>query len=61
MLAASEHHEMNRQVEMTCRTLRTVAHSVMIHARVPEVYVHFLLMYTTDNIFPVIIIKYLIN
>ena len=33
----------------------------MVHARVPGVYVHFALMYTTDHIFPVIPIKYLIN
>ena len=56
---------------MTWRTLRTVAHSLMVHARVPEVYVHFTLMYTanhifpvipiTDHIFPVLKIKDLIN
>ena len=33
----------------------------MVHARVPEVYVHFTLMYTTYHIFPVLPIKYLIN
>ena len=33
----------------------------MVHARVPEVYVHFALMYTIDHIFPVIPIKDLIN
>ena len=46
---------------MTWRTLRTVAHSLMVHARVPEVYVHFKLMYTTDHIFLVLPIKDLIN
>ena len=46
---------------MTRRTLRTVAHSPMVHDRVTEVYVHFALMYTTDHIFPVLLIKYLIN
>ena len=61
MLAAPEHQETNRQVEVTWRTLCTVSHSLMIHARVPEIYVHFTLMYTTDHIFPVIPIKYLIN
>ena len=60
-LAAPEHQEMNGQVEVTSRTLRTVAHALMIHARVPEVYVHFALMYTTDHIFPVLPIKDLIN
>ena len=61
MLAVPEHQEMNRQVEVTWRTLRTVAHALMVHARVPEVYVHFTLMYTTDHIFPVLPIKDLIN
>ena len=60
-LAAPEHKEMNGQVEVTWRTLRTVAHSLMIHARVLVVYVHFALMYTTDHIFPVLPIKDLIN
>ena len=52
---------MNGQVEVTWRTLRTVAHALMVHARVPEVYVHFALMYTTDHIFPVLPIKDIIN
>ena len=52
---------MNGQVEVTWRTLRTVAHALMVHARVPEVYVHFSLIYTTDHIFPVLSIKDLIN
>ena len=46
---------------MTWRTLRTVAHALMVHARVPEVYIYFALMYTTDHIFPVLPIKDLIN
>ena len=46
---------------MTWRTLRTIAHALMVHARVPEIYVHFALMYTTDHIFPVLPIKDLIN
>ena len=60
-LEAPEHQEMNGQVEVTWRTLLTVAHYIMVHARVPEVYVHFVLMYTTDHIFPVLPIKDLIN
>ena len=52
---------MNGQVEVKWRTLHTVAHSLMVHARVQEVYVHFTLMYTTDHIFPVIPIKDIIN
>ena len=34
MLAAPEYQEMNGQVKVTCRTLCTFAHSLMIHARV---------------------------
>ena len=60
-LAAPEHQEMNGQVEVIWRKLRTIAHSLMVHARVPENYIHFALMYTTDHIFPVLPIKYLIN
>ena len=33
----------------------------MVHARVPENYINLALMYTTDHIFPVLPIKYLIN
>ena len=32
ILAAPEHQEMNGQVEETWRTLRTVAHTLMVHA-----------------------------
>ena len=46
---------------MTWRTLRTVAHSLMVHARVLEAYVHFALIYTIDHIFPVLPIKDMIN
>ena len=52
---------MNGQVEVTWRTLHTVAHSLMVHARFLEAYIHFALMYTTDHIFPFLPIKYLIN
>ena len=52
---------MNKKVEVTWKTLRTVAQSLMVHARVTEVFVHFALMYTTDRIFPVVPIKDLIN
>ena len=52
---------MNGQVEVTWRTLCTVAYPLMVHARVLEVYIHFSFMYTTDHIFPVIPIKDLIN
>ena len=60
-LAGSEHQEMNRQVEVTWRTLSTVPYSLMVHARVPEVFVYFALMYATDHIYTVLPIKDLIN
>ena len=37
--------------------MRTVAHSLMVNARVPEVYINFALMYTIDHICPVLPIK----
>ena len=40
-LAVPEYQEMNGQVEVTWRTLRIVAHFLMVHARVSESYVHF--------------------
>ena len=46
---------------MTRITLRTIAHSLMVHDRVSEVYINFAFIYTTDNIYPVIPIKDLIN
>ena len=52
---------MNGQVKVTWRTLCTAEHSLMVYARVPEAYVNFALMYTTDHIFPVLPIKDLIN
>ena len=60
-LAAPEHQDMNGQVEVTWRNLRTLSHSLMVHYRVSEAYVHFTLMYMTDHIFPVLPIKDLIN
>ena len=52
---------MSRQVEVTRRTLCTVAHSLMVHARFSEAYTNFALMYTTDHIFLVLPITNLIN
>ena len=60
-LAAQEHQEMNAQVKVTWRTLRKIAHYLMVHARVLEAYIHFALMYTADHIFTVLSIKDLIN
>ena len=59
-LAAPEHQEMNGQIEVICRTLRKIAHYLMVHARVSEAYIHFELMYTTDQIFRFLPIKDLI-
>ena len=52
---------MNGQVEVTWRTLLTIARALMVHPRVPEIYVHFAIMYMTDHIFPVLPRKDLIN
>ena len=60
-LAAPEHQAMNGQVEVTWITLRTVAHSRMVHARVLEACIHFALIYTKYRIFPFLLIKDLIN
>ena len=60
-LEAPEHQEMNGQLEVALGTLHTIAHSLMVHARVLGAYIHFTLMYTADHIFPVLPIKYLIN
>ena len=60
-LVLPEHQEMNVQVEVTCITLRTISHSLMVYTRVLGAYIHFAFMYTTDHIFPVLPIKYLIN
>ena len=60
-LAAPEHQDMNGQVKVTWITLCTVAHALMVHSRVPEVYANFSLMYMTYQIFPVLPIKNIIN
>ena len=60
-LAAPEHQETNEKVEVTQRTLCMIAHSLMVHARVSEPYIHLALMYTADHIFPVLPRKDLIN
>ena len=52
---------MNSEVEATWRTLRTIVHSILVHTRVSDEYIHFSLMYTTHCIFPVLPIKRLIN
>ena len=52
---------MNGQVKVTWRTVRKIAHSIMVHARFLGAYITFTLMYMTDHIFPVLPIKDLIN
>ena len=61
ILAAPEHQEINERVKVTWRTLCTIEHTPMVHTRVLEAYICLSLMYTTDNIFLVLPIKYLIN
>ena len=60
-LEAPEHQKINGQVKVAWRTLRTIAHYLMVNARVSEVYICFAFMYTTHHIFPVLPIKDLIN
>ena len=45
---------------MTWRTLCTILHSLMLHARVSESCIHFFFMYTANFIFPPLLIKYLL-
>ena len=56
-LAALEHQEMNGKVKVKWRMLRTIEHYPMVYARVSEACIRFVLMYTTDHIFPVLPIK----
>ena len=60
-LKAPEHQEMNRQDEVTWITLCIISQTLMVHARISEEYIDFALMYTTENIFPVLPIKNMIN
>ena len=52
---------MNVKVKVTWIMLHTISHSLMVHARFLEAYIHFILMYTADHIFPILPIKYLID
>ena len=61
ILVAPKHKERNGQVEVTWRTLHIIAQYLMVHARASEAYIRFALMYTIDQIFPVLPIKDLIN
>ena len=44
LLAAPHHQEIYVQVKVICQTLKTIAHSITVHARVSEEYLHFALM-----------------
>ena len=61
MLSATEHKAMNGKVKVTWRMLRTIAHSIMVHTRVSEAYLHFSFIHTKDNILPILPIKYMMN
>ena len=52
---------MNELVKVIFRTLRIFAHSLMVHTRVLVAYIYFALMYTTDHICLVLLIKDRIN
>ena len=52
---------MNGKVEVTWLALQTISHSIMVHIRVSDKYIHFALIYMTDHIFPVLSLKKLIN
>ena len=45
---------MNGQVEVTWKTLRMIAHSLKVHARFLEAYIHLALMYATYHILLVV-------
>ena len=60
-LASPEYQKMNGQVKVMWKTLRTIVHSLMVHAIVSEAYVHFALIYMTDQIFLVLPTKFLIK
>ena len=59
ILAAPYYQEMDGEVAW--RTLQTIAHSIMVRARVSDKCINFSLMYTTDHIFPVLPIKHLVH
>ena len=60
-LAEPDHQDTKVQVEVTWQTLRTIADQIKVHTRVSDEYIHFELIYTTNNIFNVSPIKPLVN
>ena len=55
------HQEMNGQVEVTWQKLRTVAHSIMVNARVLGEYILLELMHMTDNVISILSIKHFVK
>ena len=49
------------QVEVIRKKLQTITHLLMVHARVSDEYINFVLIYTTHPIFLDLTIKYLVN
>ena len=60
-LTAPENWEINGLVKATWRTLKVIAHSIMVHTQALYEYIHSSLMYTTHYMFTVLPIKHLIN
>ena len=52
---------MDGKFEVTWKTLKTIAHSLMVNTWTFEEYIYIALMYTTDYIFLVLPIKHLVN
>ena len=52
---------MNVQVKFTWRTLHTIAHYLMEHARFLEAYIYICINVYERSYFPVLQIKYMIN
>ena len=60
-LVAPDHQEINVQVEVTWWTLQTISHSIIVHTRVLDKYIHFNLYKRLIIYFPSYQMKRLIN
>ena len=60
-IAAPEHQEMNGLSEVTWRQIRTIAHSLMVFARVDDSFMHHALIYAAHVIFPALPLRDLVN
>ena len=49
------------KVEVTWWNLRTIAHSIVLHALVLDKYINFTLMHTNHHIYPVLPINHLVK